>query len=676
VTNRVDELGHSTRYSYDEFNRVTSVTDPLGRTTTTSYAEPGGAGCGCSGTGGNHPTVITDANGHTTEMAYDVEWQLTSQMDAMGKTTTFTYDAVGNRITQTDARGNTYQWAYDSRNRVIAETNALNQVTTYAYDAGNRTNRVAATGEVTFWNYDLMNRVVTNGSGNVAYAYEYDAGGRRTAMKTIVSGTVTETTSYTNDLRNLLVTKVDPSGYTLSYGYDSVGNRTNMMVVATGGTNAVLSVGYTYDNRNRVETITGNGKTTTFGYDAASRRTSAEWPNDSTASYGYDDANEVLTIAHKTSGDADIASFSYAYDNDGNRTHMVTLEGTNAYTYAANNWLTGVTYPDARTQAFQYDAVGNRTNLVDSATGVSPVSYSYDAANRLLSSVSPVETNSYTYDAAGRLTNQLVNANARSFAYDFRSQMTGLTDTNFSTGSYAFDGDGNRVLVGMAGSAVRCVYDGSNVVLDLTNGVVQAAYVHGLGIDQPIERIQFISGVPDGRHVYHTDAIGSVWAMTDELQVTAKAYNYEAFGKIRSETGAGLLFLNRYTYTARESLGDNLGLYYYRWRVMDPNVGRFTSEDPLQFIDGVNTYIYVQNLPTTLIDATGRSIIFTDRPPGSSCEFFCLKGCNLCPFFVCTVIQEIGCSTCPTFELRILQAQVPFFLFGRVWIPCPQCNLA
>jgi RHS repeat-associated protein len=213
----------------------------------------------------------------------------------------------------------------------------------------------------------------------------------------------------------------------------------------------------------------------------------------------------------------------------------------------------------------------------------------------------------YTFDPAGRLTNQTVNLEPRTYLYDFRSQMTSLTDTNSATGAYAFDGDGARVVSAVpGGGSLRHVYDGPNVVLDLTNGVVLAAYVNGLGIDQPIERIQFISGVADGRHVYHTDALGSVWAMTDDLQVTAKAYTYEAFGKIRAESGTGLLFLNRYTYTARESIGDSLVLYYYRWRVMDPSTGRLTSEDPLGVAGGqMNAYSYVSNNPLVFNDPFG-----------------------------------------------------------------------
>jgi RHS repeat-associated protein len=542
---------------------------------------------------------------------YDLEWQLTGTSDPEGHATSWTYDLAGNRKTQTDARGNTYTWNYDNRNRVVSEVNALNQTTTFSYDAaGNRLSRLNAAGELTFWNYDAMNRVTTNGAGALAYAYEYDLAGRRVTMKTILSNVVTETTSYTYDLRNLLLTKLDPSGFTLSYGYNEVGARTSLVVAATGGGPAVLSQSYTYDTRNRVSTITGNGRTTTYSYDAASRRTGSVWPNNTTTTNVFDAANQLLSMVHGRAGSPSqpIASFAYEYDLAGNRTKMTTLEGDNVYGYNKDNWLVSAAYPDGHAQGFFYDAVGNRTNLVETMSGAGTLTTAstYDAGNRIQTAVSATETNAYTFDAAGRLVGQTVNGHSRSHAYSFRSQMTSLTDTNSAASTYSFDADQNRVAeVGSAGPAVRYVYDGPNVVLDLESGIVKAAYVHSLGIDQPIERIQFIAGVADGRHVYHTDALGSVWAMTDDLQVVAKSYAYEAFGKIRSEYGSGLLFPNRYTYTARESLGDTLGHHYYRARVMDPRLGRFTSEDPFEFREAENLFAYAENNPNVYSDPLG-----------------------------------------------------------------------
>jgi RHS repeat-associated protein len=253
--------------------------------------------------------------------------------------------------------------------------------------------------------------------------------------------------------------------------------------------------------------------------------------------------------------------------------------------------------------------------------------------------------------------------------------MTGLTDTNAVASAYGFDADQNRVTE----NTVRYVYDGPNVVLEIENNLPKAAYVSGLGIDQPIERIQFISGVADGRHVYHTDALGSVWAMTDDLQVVAKSYSYEAFGKLRSETGTGLLFPNRYTYTARESIGDSLGLYYYRARVMDPNAGRFTSEDPLGFVDGDNVFLYVNQSPITFLDPLGtfmlcRSSWWCGAPAGVAGGPIPLPGGNTCwlmnCIYTCTFVSQWGWG-CPNRVVGVTTWGYDYWTVG--WNAAPAC---
>lgn len=182
--------------------------------------------------------------------------------------------------------------------------------------------------------------------------------------------------------------------------------------------------------------------------------------------------------------------------------------------------------------------------------------------------------------------------------------MTSLSDTNGSVFGYAFDGEGNRTRQSLNDClSTRFVYDGPNGMMELnaSNEVIHA-YVNGPGVDQPIERIDFINGTPRNRQVFHVDGLGSITALTDESGEAVQTYAYEAFGKIRARTGADL---NRITFTAREAMGDSLGFYYYRNRVLDPNTGRFTSEDPLGFVDGASRYVYCANNPVHIIDPMG-----------------------------------------------------------------------
>jgi len=67
--------------------------------------------------------------------------------------------------------------------------------------------------------------------------------------------------------------------------------------------------------------------------------------------------------------------------------------------------------------------------------------------------------------------------------------------------------------------------------------------------------------------------------------------------------------MHRVAETSRRlaALETETGLYYYRARYYDPQVGRFISEDPLGFIGGVDFYSYVLNRPIQMADPAGLS---------------------------------------------------------------------
>jgi RHS repeat-associated protein len=60
---------------------------------------------------------------------------------------------------------------------------------------------------------------------------------------------------------------------------------------------------------------------------------------------------------------------------------------------------------------------------------------------------------------------------------------------------------------------------------------------------------------------------------------------------------------NALRYTGRED--DGSGLYYYRARYYDPALKRFTQEDPIGLLGGLNLYTYANNAPTMYTDPLG-----------------------------------------------------------------------
>jgi RHS repeat-associated protein len=92
--------------------------------------------------------------------------------------------------------------------------------------------------------------------------------------------------------------------------------------------------------------------------------------------------------------------------------------------------------------------------------------------------------------------------------------------------------------------------------------------------------------------------------ITDANQATVNQYRYDPSGNIlyQSET-----VTQPFKYVGQLGvMAEPNGLYYMRARYYDPQVGRFISEDPIEFDGGdVNLYAYVRNNPVMLTDPWG-----------------------------------------------------------------------
>ena len=141
------------------------------------------------------------------------------------------------------------------------------------------------------------------------------------------------------------------------------------------------------------------------------------------------------------------------------------------------------------------------------------------------------------------------------------------------------------------------LYDGSNVLEEVDNaGNVLARYTQGPGIDQPLGELR--SGTTS---YYELDALSSVTSLSNSAGALANTYTYDSFGKPTASTGT---ITNSFQYTGRE-FDSETGIYEYRARYYDQNVGRFLSEDPLGFDTGINFYEYAANAPAQWNDAYG-----------------------------------------------------------------------
>jgi YD repeat-containing protein len=122
-TSVTDALGRTTSMTYDVNGYLTSVTNPLGFTKTSTFNQQGG------------PLVVTDANGNQTVKTYDAIGRLLTTTDALGHVTVNIYNASGQLNSTTDAQNNVWIADYDDLGRVVRDIDSLGHAVEYSYDA-------------------------------------------------------------------------------------------------------------------------------------------------------------------------------------------------------------------------------------------------------------------------------------------------------------------------------------------------------------------------------------------------------------------------------------------------------------------------------------------------------------------------------------------------------------
>ncbi len=247
--------------------------------------------------------------------------------------------------------------------------------------------------------------------------------------------------------------------------------------------------------------------------------------------------------------------------------HMTNTAGTHNYAYDTIYRLTQATHPVPPTEQFTYDPVGNRQ------TDGLGNSYFYNNANRLLN----YNGVTYQYDANGNATSRIDACGTTTYTWDSENRLTGISgfrpDCSALSASYKYDPFGRRIEKNVNGAITKYLYDEEDILLEYDgNNQIVARYTHGPRIDEPLS-------IADGQsYYYHTDARGSIIAITDSAGNVVQRYEYDSFGNIVSTLDPN--FIQPYTYTAREYDPES-GLYFYRARYYDAKVGRFISEGPI-----------------------------------------------------------------------------------------------
>lgn len=439
-----DTLPHYTYTYYSSADvwewedRISRVTDPLGRITTYEY-DRRTDGVQCAG------------RGLVTKIQY---WSDTHDGTLpTGTYQSFGYDIYGNRTSVTDELGHATAYEYDDYNRVIRMTNPMNQATNTSY-ALDWVNPYLHTTQSAKYVVSPMNKNIV---------FDYDENLRK--IDQVVALNVTADEAWT------------------LFGYDEVGNLTTMSDPRFKVTT------YGYDNRNRQISVKNNelNETTVSGYDPVGNKIKETRPDGITfRTWDYDTMNRLWHVYDWRTADPPAANETTTYGRDlaGNVRTITDAKGAiYSYNYDLKNLKTSETYPvDAtgvsRTYAYHYDDVGNLDFFKNPGNQYKHITF--DARNRLRHSwwdggVGPdIVTH---YDAAGRMTDITTNGGqtAVTFGYDNANRklwedqtVTGYPTRHVQTDR---DADGNRSSLGVTGwYAVRYDYTGRNQLSHIYDG--------------------------------------------------------------------------------------------------------------------------------------------------------------------------------------------------------------
>ena len=278
----------------------------------------------------------------------------------------------------------------------------------------------------------------TAGVPDVLLSYGYDAVNNRTSVTDAINGVQTGIETFSYDALDRL-TRVTQSGSGVAQKrvdmtYDAASQMSGLQRYSDlAGTQTVADTAYVHDAAGRLTGLTHERNGTPiadygFTYDAANRLTQLTTP-DGTSDYSYNQRDELTSSNHSYQDDE-----GYTYDDTGNRTNAGYATGDH------NRLLSDGTY------SYEYDNEGNRTKRVDIASG-EVTEYGWDTCNRMTSVTTKdsggtvTKSVEYTYDLYDRRI-------AKSVDSDGDGTATATEERYVYDGEHialVFDGEGNQV---------------------------------------------------------------------------------------------------------------------------------------------------------------------------------------------------------------------------------------
>jgi RHS repeat-associated protein len=585
-------------YTYDDYDRVKTVSDNANNITTT-YTN-------------SFPTVnvIVNAGGTITEnitKEYNKDGTIKKVTDLSGEIK-YTYNGAG-QLVKTESPSGIITKSYDEYGREASMSDPSSGTLFYTYDAFGRL-------------------VYQKDATDNAFTYEYDKLDR--LIKTIETAT----------------SKTSTISYTLA------GNGQNKVLSMKDFDNGLKT--FDYDEKNRVtglkETVNGNEFTTRYDY-SANKLSKITYPSNYAIKYLY---NTVGAIYQMKEANSDKLLWELSEVNALNQPKKELLQNGlkqiktyNNY-YPFENKIVKSDNSSLFSNTFNFNtATGNLTSRKDNLSNMVLESFIYDNMNRLtadnlsytdingnpqqtnitvayssngnIKSKSDVSDSEFQYDeyipnAIGAILSpkSYIPSLQQEISYNNRKLVQSITENGKElTFTYGPDDMRKRTVLKNNGTQINEHYYIGDYEKEIKpTGTKHAHYIYS---PYALLGIMITEAGTDKFYYASTDYLGTIQGLMTETGTIAEKFSVDAWGRKRNITNwattgvtAGLL-TNR-CYTGHEHLED-FSLVNMNARMYDPVLGRMLTpdnylQDP-EYTQNYNRYSYVFNNPLKFTDPTG-----------------------------------------------------------------------
>ena len=650
LSSSTDPLGNKTLLAYDENCQLSQVTDCSGNQTGFQYNELG------------QLTSQTDALGNTTAYQYNDRQQLLAVMLPNQSRTTYTYDNAGRITAITDPQGQLTRYQYRIDGLPTVKTNAQGHHFHYHYDNAGRLVGLTNENHATYrFVYDDQDRLIwEKGFDDKLTQYEYDAKGqliRRTdygvteALKRNKPAIRTAEFKY-NQLGQMTEAHIRQGEQSCrtTFSFDLNGQMTQ---VAYGE----QQLDFRYDATGRLIEECLNGQAVAYEYDANGNRVKTRLPSGDSLGYFYYGSghlsgikfnHQLITDIHRNALHQEICrsqgglTTHYQYSPLGQLIHQQTVKQTEL-AYPQNTPQIDRTYgydelghliqtrthcPQQPFEAphqtqYQYDNLGR---IQQEKSGTQRHTFYFDPASNLINDPTEKVINNrlshyqgvrYTYDSLGNLTEcQAANGDYQRYTYDLKNRLIRADIHNrYTTESWVYDYDplGRRIAKsklnkqGEKQCHTQFIWAGSHLVQEIRKGknneetdrTFTYIYTHPDSYEPLAQCYKESENAQHTVNYFHCDQIGVPREMTDSQGKLLWKGRYDAWGQLIHDSNRHAQRSTHQPFRLQNQYFDEeTGLHYNFFRYYDPHIGRFTQQDPIGLMGGMNLYRFegtVQN---------------------------------------------------------------------------------